>query len=105
MKEKKPNKKLIEVSIPLVSINRACKKEIPVIQGHPKSIHPFFARRPLAASRAVLFASLVDDPGNSLPEKEAKKERQRLHKLIEDMVKWENTDNTSIFKKALTEIK
>ena len=75
------------------------------MQGHPQTIHPFFARRPLAAARAVLFASLVDDPGNSLPEKEAKKERQRLHKLIGELVKWENTDNTSIFKKALTEIK
>ena len=101
----KPNKKLIEVSIPLDSINRSCTKEKHIMQGHPQTIHPFFARRPLAAARAVLFASLVDDPGNSLPEKEAKKERQRLHKLIGELVKWENTDNTSIFKKALTEIK
>ena len=67
----KPNKKLIEVAFPLQVINSACaaEKNNPFLKSHPRSIHTWWARRPLAACRAVLFASLIDDPGNFMDEK------------------------------------
>lgn len=97
-------KKLIEVSLPLNEINEACIKEKSIRHGHPSTIHLWWARRPLAACRAVLFSSLVDDPSNYLPEKEANKERKRLFKLISDLVLWENTDNNIILQRAQKEI-
>lgn len=99
-------KKLIEVALPLDAINVACRKEKnPFVKGHPRSIHSWrLAQRPLAACRAVLFASLVDDPGNDLSEEEAAKERERLFRIIEELVKWENTNNEVVLQVARDEI-
>ena len=106
--EIKTRKKLIEISIPLEAINAASAKEKSVRQGHPSSLHLWWARRPLAACRAVLFAQLVDDP-SSWPEKfgndEAKieVERKRLHKVIADMVEWPdaNPADQALFERAI----
>jgi len=98
-------KKLIEVALPLDAINRASDVEnLPFIKGHPKALHKWWARRTLAACRAVLFASIVDDPGNHLPELEAAKERERLFKIIEELVKWENSTNETVLTMAKEEI-
>jgi putative DNA methylase len=79
-------KKLIEVSLPLEAINQESAREKSIRHGHPSTLHLWWARRPLAACRAVLFASLVDDPSehrDKFPtEEEQRKERQRLHDLI-----------------------
>ena len=56
-------KKLIEVALPLDEINAASKREKSIRHGHPSTLHLWWARRPLAAARAVLFAQLVNDPG------------------------------------------
>lgn len=98
-------KKLIEVALPLDAINRAAMHEKSVPRhGHPATMHLWWARRPLATCRAVLFASLVDDPSNDLPEEEAAKERERLFRIIEELVKWENTNNEVVLKAAREEI-
>lgn len=94
------SKKLIEVSLPLMEINREASREKHIHDGHPSTLHTWWARRPLATCRAVLFASLVDDPGEYLPESEAQLERQRLFRLIEDLVQWENSDNEETLAKA-----
>lgn len=101
-------KKLIEVSIPLEAINAASAKEKSIRHGHPSTLHLWWARRPLAACRAVLFAQLVDDP-SSWPdrfptEEEQDAERRRLHKVIEAMVPWEATNNERILNDARWEI-
>lgn len=101
-------KKLIEVALPLEAINRASAREKSIRHGHPSTLHLWWARRPLATCRAVLFASLVDDP-SSLPEKfpteEAQEiERQRLFRIIEELVKWENTNNDTVLNAARAEI-
>src|ERR1700720_399282 len=86
-------KKLIEVSIPLEAINAASAREKSIRHGHPSTLHLWWARRPLAACRAVLFAQLVDDP-SSWPERfdnddaKIETERKRLHKVIADIVEW-----------------
>jgi putative DNA methylase len=84
-----PRKKLIEVSIPLEVINAASKKQ-KAPKGYPTSLHTYWAPRPLAACRAVLFAQLVDDPSSwcerFTTEEEQEAERKRLHKIIEKMV-------------------
>ena len=90
-------KKLIEVALPLEAINKAAAREKSIRLGHPSTLHLWWARRPLAACRAVLFASLVDDPGDDA-------ERQRLFKLIEDLVQWENVDNQALLDQARAEI-
>lgn len=95
-----PSKKLIEVSLPLMEINREASREKYLHDGHPSTLHTWWARRPLAACRAVLFASLVDDPGEYLPESVAQSERKRLFHLMEDLVKWENANNEEILSKA-----
>jgi putative DNA methylase len=86
-------KKLIEVSIPLEAINVASAREKSIRHGHPSTLHLWWARRPLAACRAVLFAQLVDDPSSwpdRFPTEEAQDiERRRLHKVIEAIVPWE----------------
>lgn len=102
-------KKLIEVALPLEAINRASAEEKAVPRrGHPQTIHYWWARRPLAACRAVLFASLVDDPSShpeKFPTEEAQeKERQRLFRIIEELVKWENTNNETVLNAARAEI-
>ncbi len=100
--------KLIEVSLPLSSINAASAREKSIRHGHPSTLHLWWARRPLAACRAVLFASLVDDPSahpEQFPsEQEQNVERQRLFKLIEQLVLWENSNNEDILCMAREEI-
>jgi putative DNA methylase len=101
-------KKLIEVALPLEAINKESAREKSIRHGHPSTLHLWWARRPLAACRAVLFASLVDDP-SSLPEQfpteaDQDKERQRLFRLIEELVKWDNSSNQTILKAAHDEI-
>ena len=87
---KTPRKKLIEVSIPLEAINKASAREKSIRHGHPSTLHLWWARRPLAACRAVLFAQLVDDPSSwpdRFPTEEAQEaERLRLHRVIEEMI-------------------
>jgi putative DNA methylase len=101
-------KKLIEVALPLDAINKASAREKSIRHGHPSTLHLWWARRPLAAARAVIFAQMVDDP-SSYPdlfptEKTQNKERQRLFKIIEELVKWENTTNEEVLQKARDEI-
>ena len=91
-------KKLIEIDLPLDVINRESAREKSIRHGHPSTLHLWWARRPLAACRAVIFASMVDDP-SSLPdefpsEDEQRAERRRLHDIIERLVKWEATDES-----------
>ena len=91
-------KKLIEVDLPLDDINRESAREKSIRHGHPSTLHLWWARRPLAACRAVIFASLVDDPSACLdefPDEESQRlERDRLHDMISELVKWENTDES-----------
>src|SRR5271170_4423303 len=93
-------KKMIEVSLPLEAINVASAREKSIRHGHPSTLHLWWARRPQAAARAVLFAQLVDDP-SSWPElfptdEEQNHERQRLFRLIESLVLWENSNKESV---------
>ena len=101
-------KKLIEVAIPLEAINAASVREKSIRHGHPSTLHLWWARRPLAACRAVLFAQLVDDPSSHpdrFPTEEAiEAERKRLFQIIEDLVKWENSTNEEVLKRARAEI-
>ena len=97
-------KKLIEVALPLEAINAASAREKSIRHGHPSTLHLWWARRPLAAARAVIFAQMVDDP-SSRPdlfptEKAQEKERQRLFRIIEDLVQWENTTNEEVLERA-----
>jgi putative DNA methylase len=100
-------KKLIEVALPLKAINEASAREKSIPHGH-RSLHLWWARRPLAAARAVIFAQMVDDPSahpDLFPtEKAQDKERQRLFRLIEELVKWENTTNEEVLERARAEI-
>jgi len=148
MTDKKHKKKLIEVALPLEAINAASAREKSIRHGHPSTLHLWWARRPLAACRAVLFAQLVDDPSEyvdqlleeprirSAAEKElaermelwgqrqaepdtaaantleptledcaADIERKRLFKIIEDLVKWENSTNEEVLDRAREEIR
>jgi putative DNA methylase len=102
-------KKLIEVAIPLEAINAASSREKSIRHGHPSTLHLWWARRPLAACRAVLFAQLVDDP-SSLPEQfptaeAVETERQRLFQIIEELVIWENSNNEAVLERARAEIR
>src|SRR5690625_2892091 len=103
-------KKLIEVALPLDAINAASALEKqPFTRRHPRSLHIWWARRPLAAARAVIFAQMVDDPSahpDLFPtEKAQQKERARLFKIIEELVKWENTTNEKVLQAARDEIR
>ena len=102
-------KKLIEVALPLVAINAASVREKSIRHGHPSTLHLWWARRPLAAARAVLFAQLVDDPSSRpelFPTEDAQsQERQRLFGIIEDLVQWENTTNEAVLESARQEIR
>lgn len=104
----KTRKKLIEVALPLEAINAASAREKSIRHGHPSTLHLWWARRPLAAARAVIFAQMVDDP-SSVPElfpteAEQERERQRLFRLIEQLVQWENTTNEDVLQRARDEI-
>ena len=101
-------KKLIEVSLPLKAINAASAREKSIRHGHPSTLHLWWARRPLAACRAVLFAQLVDDPSawpEEFPTEESRaRERKRLHGIIEEMVPWKATHDERIIGRARYEI-
>ena len=101
-------KKLIEVALPLKAINEASAREKSIRYGHPSTLHLWWARRPLAAACAVIFAQMVDDPSENpekFPTEEAQEqERQRLFKLIEELVKWENITNEKVLNQAREEI-
>lgn len=149
------HKKLIEVALPLEEINAACAREKSIRHGHPSTLHLWWARRPLAACRAVLFGQLVDDPSGYADELKKDKsvvraaekalgarlkvwkqkkadydkadeagmkisnpgeepileavlierERERLFKIIRELVKWENTTNESVLEPAREEIR
>src|SRR5262249_34966314 len=101
-------KKLIEVALPLDAINKASAREKSIRHGHPSTLHLWWARRPLAAARAVIFAQMVDDPSSyphlfPTPETQ-EKERQRLFRIIEYLVQWENTTNEEVLERARAEI-
>jgi putative DNA methylase len=96
--------KLIEVALPLEAINTASAREKSIRHGHPSTLHLWWARRPLAAARAILFAQMVDDPSAHSDifktEKAQEKERQRLFRIIEDLVKWESTTDETVLQRA-----
>ncbi|MBU2548013.1 MAG: DUF1156 domain-containing protein [Proteobacteria bacterium] len=109
----KTGKKLIEVALPLEAINKESAREKSIRHGHPSTLHLWWARRPLAACRAVLFAQLVDDPSSdpayrnpdgSVDEERAGIKRAELFNLIEDLVRWENTNNPAVIDRARAEI-
>lgn len=106
----KTPKKLIEVALPLDDINEASGKEKSIRHGHPSTMHIWWARRPLASARAVLFAQLVNDPGyernlgRGVNKEKAKVERERLFGIIRRLVLWENTSNEPLLKEARQEI-
>lgn len=117
-------RKLIEVSLPLEAINVEAAREKSIRHGHPSTLHLWWARRPLAAARAVLFAQLVDDPSSFVDDYRAEAEqrgltgdeatqwadravdveRERLHALMRDLVKWENTTDEKLLERARQEI-
>jgi putative DNA methylase len=106
-------KKLIEVALPLDAINKASAREKSIRHGHPSTLHLWWARRPLAAARAVLFAQLVNDPSWKYTPEELKKpqvqsaitrKRNELFRLIEQLVPWENTNNREVLDRAHKEI-
>ena len=106
-------KKLIEVALPLKAINEASAREKSIRHGHPSTLHLWWARRPLAACRAVLFASLVDDPDSdpvyrradgTVDEDRAGLKRAELFNLIEELVQWENSNNPRVINAARAEI-
>lgn len=114
----KAPKKLIEVALPLDAINAACAHEKqPGIGAHPRGLHLWWARRPLAAARAVIFAQMVNDPSwkwelehpGEVPPNNIKASwaasRNRLFAIIKDLVKWENTTNEAVLEKARAEIR
>ena len=104
----KSRKKLIEVAIPLEAINAASAREKSIRHGHPSTLHLWWARRPLAAARAVIFCQMVDDP-SAVPEEfpteeDQEQERLRLFALISELVLWESTTKEEVLKPAREEI-
>ncbi len=107
----KTPKKLIEVALPLDDINIACAHEKqPGIGAHPRGLHLWWARRPLAAARAVIFAQMVNDPGGNrgygpgMTKAQAQIERERLFGILRKLVVWENTNNEALLEEARAEI-
>lgn len=106
----KSPRKLIEVSMPLDAINVACSREKSIRHGHPSTLHLWWARRPMAAARAVIFAQMVNDPGyerhldRGVNKEKAAIERERLFKIIEKLVRWENNNNDEVLAEAQNEI-
>ena len=107
--ETRTRRKLIEVALPLDAINSASTREKSIRHGHPSTLHLWWARRPLAAARAVIFAQMVDDPSANpalFPtEKAQEEERERLFRIIRELVKWENTTNETVLEVAREEIR
>lgn len=107
----KSPKKLIEVALPLDDINVASAREKSIRHGHPSTLHLWWARRPLATARAVLFAQMVNDPGGERgyyagkTKAQADAEREKLFQIIRDLVKWENTNNEEVLERARAEIR
>jgi putative DNA methylase len=101
-------KKLIEVALPLEAINAESAREKSIRHGHPSTLHLWWSRKPTATARAVIFASLVDDPSShpeEFPSEEAQtKERQRLFDIISRLVVWENSNNQDVLNEAKAEI-
>lgn len=115
-------RKLIEVAIPLAAINIESAREKSIRHGHPSTLHLWWARRPLATARAVLFSQLVDDPGENLEEfrneaahrgesdvdgwaaRRVLLERERLFELITRMVNWDNLHDETLFDEVRAEI-
>ena len=115
-------RKLIEVAIPLAAINEQSAREKSIRRGHPATIHLWWARRPLATARAVLFSQLVDDPAERSDEFRADanergevdveawvarrilQERERLFGLITRMVNWDNLNDEALFDDVRAEI-
>ena len=103
-------KKLIEVALPLDAINAEAAREKSIRHGHPSTLHLWWARRPLAAARAVIFAQMVNDPGGErgwkagLTKHQAAEKRERLFDIIKDLVLWENTNNEEVLERARREI-
>lgn len=99
-------KKLIEVALPLDDINAASAREKSIRHGHPSTLHLWWARRPLAAARAVIFAQMVNDPGGERgyypgkPKAQADAEREELFQILRNLVKWENTNNEEVLARA-----
>ena len=108
MEEKQHRKKLIEVALPLEAINVASAREKSIRHGHPSTMHLWWARRPLAACRAVLFGQLVDDPSSwpehFLTEQAQEEERHRLFALIDQLVQWTNYNNEHVLNAARFDI-
>jgi putative DNA methylase len=102
-------RKLIEVALPLEAINRESSREKSIKHGHPSTLHMWWARRPHTAARAVIFAQLVDDPSSrpeEFPTEELQRvERERLHRLIERLANWDNTNDQELFAQAREEIR
>ena len=102
-------KKLIEVALPLDAINASARKEKnnPFQKDHPRNFHLWWARRPIVATRAVLFAQMVNDPGGErgwkagLTKQQAAMRREILFDIIKDLVKWENTNNEEVLERKL----
>ncbi|OEC93556.1 DUF1156 domain-containing protein [Rhizobium sp. YK2] len=113
----KTPKKLIEVALPLDAINEAAAREKSIRHGHPSTLHLWWARRPLAAARAVIFAQMVNDPSwkwelehpGEIPPNNIKASwaasRTRLFTIIKELVKWENTTDEAVLEKARAEIR
>lgn len=113
----KAPKKLIEVALPLDAINVAAAREKSIRHGHPSTLHLWWARRPLAAARAIIFAQMVNDPSwkweleqpGEIPPNNIKASwaasRNRLFAIIKDLVKWENTTNEAVLERARAEIR
>ena len=101
-------KKLIEVALPLEAINAESAREKSIRHGHPSTLHLWWARRPLATARAVIWSSLVDDPSShpeQFPTEEAQqRERERLFGILTRLVKWENSNDEAILAEAKAEI-
>lgn len=101
-------KKLIEVALPLEAINAESAREKSIRHGHPSTLHLWWARRPLATARAVIWSSLVDDPSShpeQFPTEEAQQqERERLFDILTRLVKWENSNDEGILAEAKAEI-
>jgi putative DNA methylase len=113
----KTPKKLIEVALPLDAINAASAREKSIRHGHPSTLHLWWARRPLAAARAVIFGQMVNDPSwkwemehpGEIPPNNLKGSwaaaRKRLFGIVEELVKWESTVNEEVMEKARAEIR